>query len=624
MNGGKIPSQKDAGLTSDPHPTGEKPAVIAVLLRQAAQNGAREYMVQHIYLFELKSIQAYITRTGRLRDLTNLSDLLDRLMDDCEKKEEDDSILQMVLNEVDPEGKVQFIRRKGGAIHAFCAEVGILRKFRSVWTMLIQQMFPYLQFTDYLGSLDERADVGDAMDEAFRLLNASVNAPVATLPAATALIQANSRTGLADIPVPFTGFSEIANESDDCDLTTLRTCKTIRNLRRNLYHKFFNEKAADPRSEPTLSQKFKSSFDRLQREISKDEDGSSGSTDIAYIHFDGNSIGKTAISIRKDIKGRPLEDQKEILRTFSRIIADATQKAVAETLTELADEARSAGNDSDGIFRLRPLVLGGDDVTLLIDPRYALDFASKFCTKFEIQTSKQISSAMEFRDLATFRKKPRLTASGGILFNKISHPATNTHALVEGLAEKAKHLTKSNKRREAAVAFYRMSSTASEPFEEIMQKGRRFQIGSKTITVGTCCCYVSEQDLDSATPGISDFLELINAVKADKGSSSIMQKFRIMLSELAKGDEYEADRVYHFMMDKSHVSEELKEKIKKFFFLVNRDPGAASFDWCQKSTNGDLSTPLADLLVLAHYTLDGQGKQDSWKDTPSDQQEEQE
>ena len=553
--------------------------------------------MSYVYLFELKSIQSYITRTGKLRDLTNLSDNLDNLMDDSNDPSDDDSILGMVLKSIDPHGEIEFIRRKGGSIYSFCPKMNILQEFRSVWTMVVQQMFPYIQFTDYLGEIDE-SKIGSSMDDAFSSLNASVNTPVLTLPISSAVIQANSRTGLADVNVP-PEIVELKKQADDSDLISVRNSKTLGTIRKNLYHKFFNDSSLDKNN---LSQKFKTFFEKYQKKLDKDNSGNTD-RDIAYIHFDGNSIGQTAISIRKEIKELPLNQQKDTLREFSRIITSSTQNAVADALKTIYKEINGNSEQpekEDKLFVFRPLVLGGDDVTLLIEPKYALKFVKYFCKNFEAETREGFRKAENLNRNLKKTKIKELTASGGILFNKINHPASNTHAMVESLAEKAKKLTKSTEKRRAAVAFYRLSSTTSESFDEVIKKGRSFTVGESEITVGNCSYYVdSMKDGKDSDPTVDDFLDLIEtSVKNRKSSSSIMQKFRVMLSALANGDITEAKRIYDFMMKKSHVSPELKESIMKFFHFVNN--GKNNGEWYTECGNS-FKTSIADLLVLHHY-----------------------
>lgn len=537
------------------------------------------------YLFEIKSIQAFITRTGKLKDLTNLSDNLDSLMDD----DGEDSILRVVLKKIDPNGIINFIRRKGGAIHAYSEDREQLVKFRGVWTLLVRQIFPYLQFNDYLSKS------GEDMDEAFICLNASSNSPVLTLPLATAIIQANSRTGLPDVFVD-SKIKEIADIRDDADLTTLRTCRTLKTIRRDLYQKFFNE--ADP--DGRLSSNFKEVFDKFQGKLNghKDKDADH---DIAFIHFDGNSIGKTAITLRSQIKNLDVVDQAQILNEFSKTVSESTKKAVSETLIEIYESISKDDRSNKVPFVFRPLVLGGDDITLLIDPKFALEFAEKFCNKFEFHSSKFIKDTKFFKEYVKDVKK--LTASGGILFNKVNHPAANTHAIVEGLAEMAKKLTKQDDKKRAAVAFYRMSSSSTESFEEIMQKGRVFNSSIGDISVGSCAYFISERSDD--VPTVSEFLKLIKMSVANKNSgSAFMQKFRAMLTEISKGDIDEARRIYSFMMEKEHISKEIKKAICEFFHHTQKhnDPefGYRKDDWFSKKNNR-IETPIADLLVLNHY-----------------------
>lgn len=546
-------------------------------------------MNYHVYLFEMKSIQAYITRTGRLRDLTNLSDMLDSIIDE----ENQDSVLESVIATVDPEKELKFIRRGGGAIHLYSANKDKVLRFRSAWTLLFSQLVPGMTYTDCLTEVRDDDNLCGDLSEAFVKLNSSINDPVVSLPYATAIVQASSRTGLADVPVT-SGVNIPKKERDDTDLATLRTSYPLSFLRRNLYFKFLKGKAGD-KDNLSLAAEFKKRFDSLIDDLDRG-DSVNSSRDIAYVHFDGNSVGKTIIELRNRIGKHSLSEQASILKAFSEVITNSTRGAVTEALMYVYTEL--AGNHS---FIFRPLVLGGDDVTLLIEPRYALPFCQKYCSLFELKTQEA---------LKTFTSKnkvqigvDKLTASGGILFNKINHPAINTHQIVEQLAEKAKYLTKHPVNPDdvspAAVAFFRLSTTSSDSLDTLFERGRVFTVEKdRRINVGNGCYYIDHgSNKSSSGTDITSFNELLDAVSSsrDEKQTSIVSKFRAMLTCIAKGSMYEADRIYRNLMEKQHISEDLKKRICVFFGSTDK--------WYYETGKTDewYRSPIADLIVMAHY-----------------------
>lgn len=93
------------------------------------------------------------------------------------------------------------------------------------------------------------------------------------------------------------------------------------------------------------------------------EELSNDKNKIAIIHADGNGLG----NIVKEL------NEKEIIE-FSQKLDNATKKAY-----EIA---------SDGITEIRKVILGGDDLTVIINANKALNFTKKFLEEFEKNTEK--------------------------------------------------------------------------------------------------------------------------------------------------------------------------------------------------------------------------------------------
>ena len=93
----------------------------------------------HVYLFEAKSIQAYIFKSGKLKDLIAASERLDRLVDDTAHSTLSHVLeaAQLKSNLLDSQAQVQgevigFTRCKGGAFYAFCHTAEPLQDRKSV------------------------------------------------------------------------------------------------------------------------------------------------------------------------------------------------------------------------------------------------------------------------------------------------------------------------------------------------------------------------------------------------------------------------------------------------------------------------------------------------------------
>lgn len=133
-------------------------------------------------LFEAKSIQDYILRSGRLRHLIGASELVDSLTRD---------LLDEVLAALGGP-PVRFSRRAGGAVYLFADDPETRDAFRDLWTLAMRCYAPGLSFVIANGEgADDYAAYGAAKDA----LQAARNRPAA-LPAGTPVTRYAPRTGL--------------------------------------------------------------------------------------------------------------------------------------------------------------------------------------------------------------------------------------------------------------------------------------------------------------------------------------------------------------------------------------------------------------------------------------------
>jgi hypothetical protein len=138
---------------------------------------------------------------------------------------------------------------------------------------------------------------------------------------------------------------------------------------------------------------------------------------LAFIYADGNDIGRHLMT---------LSDPQEY-QEFSRKIYRGAQQAVFEAL-------RIALKDWQGKFWPFELInIGGDDITLLIQARYALPFALFFLERFHYYTGH--------------------TASCAIVIADHKYPIRYFEALAADLLKQAKERAKSGPEPESALSF---------------------------------------------------------------------------------------------------------------------------------------------------------------------------
>lgn len=387
-----------------------------------------------IYLFEAKSIQSYLGRSGRLKNVVDVSDSLSNLIDEyessklCAVMREADLLKNSDLLSEGPKDGIHFFRAKGGSFYCWSDNPELLVRLRAFWLLYFQEAFPEMAFNDALvtGAGTKSEDFHNLLDNAFKKLQASGNNCAVSFPCAPAIVQSTPRTGSPAV------VSEGKREYKDLCTVRMEDDTNAAKLKFSLYQKALG---SDESRQDTCPVKLNSLIDDFRHFSDGNTDN-----DIALIHMDGNGMGQTLMVLRNVLRSKPREEYTAEFRNFSRLLDGITVASVQEALSGILEVSRGRRH-----IHLRPLVIGGDDVTLLIEPCYAYDFAISFAAAFYRKSREKIAApenkvlkkALEDAGLPC-----SLTASGGILFNKKKHPFFNSGKIVEGLAEMAKNLTK--------------------------------------------------------------------------------------------------------------------------------------------------------------------------------------
>ena len=217
---------------------------------------------------------------------------------------------------------------------------------------------------------------------------------------------------------------------------------------------------------------------------------------IAIIHADGNGLG----NIVKEL------NETEIVK-FSKDLDEATRKDY-ETASE-------------GITQIRKVILGGDDLTVIIDANEALNFTKIFLEEFE-KNSKKI-----YKDFD-------LTACAGITFCNEKYPFHYAVKLAEDLCSHAKKDSKDFAKEKnlslapSSIMFHNIQSSNVESFskfidDELTINGVRCDFGAYYLNE-----YENKPTIENLEKVIEDF----------KKENSPKGRLREWLSDL------EFDRTY--------------------------------------------------------------------------------
>ena len=155
----------------------------------------------------------------------------------------------------------------------------------------------------------------------------------------------------------------------------------------------------------------------------------------------------------------------------------------------------------------RPLILGGDDLTVIIRGDLALDYASDFLLYFEEETEKELASLKEdYKELKALVDilPKKMTACAGIAFIRSNQPFYLGYHLAETLCSHAKNSSRATKEYiekeniPASLAFYHVTTTMIEDYNTVQRQELSIEINQKPnekslLSLGTYGVYKQQK-----------------------------------------------------------------------------------------------------------------------------------
>ena len=158
---------------------------------------------------------------------------------------------------------------------------------------------------------------------------------------------------------------------------------------------------------------------------------------LAIVHADGNGLGQIFLNFENYIgDDKSNRNYIEQYRKFSLALDECTEAAFKKALNVFPKESDKKHQE---VVPIVPLIIGGDDLTVVCDGHYALEFTKIFLQEFETQTENHDG----IRDIAKAAfGVPRLSACAGIAVVKRHFPFSVAYELAENLIKSAKEVKK--------------------------------------------------------------------------------------------------------------------------------------------------------------------------------------
>ena len=250
---------------------------------------------------------------------------------------------------------------------------------------------------------------------------------------------------------------------------------------------------------------------------------------LAVIHADGNSLGKI-------VKELGTNNIKKFSDNLNEATITAAKNAFNDTI-----KPKSKGN-----YPFRPIIIGGDDLTVICRADLALPFIKKYLEEFETQTEKEI--------------KTKLTACAGITFVKNKYPFHYAIHLAEELCGVAKKKSKgiNEDNVPASIAFHKIQSSFVDSYKEIKER----ELFAKSSDVRFDFGPYGLDDKINDLPNINELLEKVKIINEDEAPKSGIRKWLTELHNNKGTADQLMDRIIQITDSKYSKKLEL-EKNKK-------------------------------------------------------------
>lgn len=238
---------------------------------------------------------------------------------------------------------------------------------------------------------------------------------------------------------------------------------------------------------------------------------------LAVIHADGNNVGKRIIEFINENKA----DADVKLSNFSRALHQATKKAVNEACAKVVEQL---GNEGANPYPFRPIILGGDDITVVVRADKAMDFVIAYLKAFE----KETKLVKEFGG--------GFTASAGVAFMKHNFPFHYAARMAYELTEAAKATSKkiNDERPPSSLCLYKIQSSFVDSLDEMRK--RTHWAGNRPVFYDDAYFLELDDSLNGQYYSIFDLMDkLKNLKKAGSQDQMALSKLRQYL-DMVKED----------------------------------------------------------------------------------------
>ena len=253
---------------------------------------------------------------------------------------------------------------------------------------------------------------------------------------------------------------------------------------------------------------------------------------VGVVHIDGNGVG----AIMRDLGSAHSEAQEagvcisadevhtepnDALQAFIMVVNKRLDKAVKDAIALSWYDVQELTPDT--VVPIVPVLVGGDDVTVYTDGRFAIPFAEVYIRHYEELTEKDVL-LKQLAVVAGAERPGPLTASAGVAIVGRNFPFHIAYDLAEGLVSRGKKLGKKKDTIPCSTIDFHVlrDATVLDPDDTLDEyKGRAqrpFLIGHYAPQrIGEATTTSSEETPAAAPQPLSSWARILQAVAAFDG-----------------------------------------------------------------------------------------------------------
>lgn len=481
----------------------------------------------YLYGASIQGIQEFIFQTNKLQEIAGGSELVEQICTNSFRKFED------------IEG-IPIIRAAGNIKHVFKSDKACRRAVLE-FPKQVMIMAPGITVSQAVVMIKDETKLEGALNELEAKLKIQRNIPIRSSSLGLIATKRSQRTGM-----PATDTINGHNTDSSCQ----KKINTAREISTKLCEKAFGKTVKE----------FPFNIDKIGTEKSW----------IAIIHIDGNSLGTIIPQIAHGI------DAAKNLSEFSEKLERATINATRDAYKEVEQYFKN-----EKTTPLRPVILGGDDITIICRADIAIKFTQIILERFESYTNEYLSGFSK-----TIKKRELLenglTACAGIAYIKKSYPFHYGYNLAEELCKEAK---KDSERRSSCIMFHKVQDSFVVNYNEIVN--RELSINdSPVFKYGPYYLRSNSEENWTIEKLLTFSTRITELAQTDKVSGrGIISGLRNIISDLYNDPEIAKQKMERLISNISNDNTDIKKILHCYKDLTKKNPFYDSLSIISVQTN---------------------------------------